>query len=124
MPTCTRIGRNPGDSFASGSNRPFASARLEFVRQLADLPLQIRLVEASGEMGGGTLPWFSDPVGCPGTDCESLAPDMLAERLRNATPPVIGYILRGRFRLDLRTIFPEQDKIVLNTLQRCLTTPA
>ena len=96
---------------------------LEFVRQLADLPLQTRLVEASGEMGGGTLPGSVIPSVALELTCESLASDKLAERLRNATPPVIGYILRGRFRLDLRTIFPEQDKIVLNTLQRCLTTP-
>ncbi len=92
-----------------------------FVRQLRDLPLETRIVEASGEMGGGTLPRSNIPSVALELSCQSLSPDGLARRLRHATPPVIGYILRGKFRLDLRTIFPEQDEIVVSILKRCLT---
>jgi L-seryl-tRNA(Ser) seleniumtransferase len=94
------------------------------VRQLAALPLQGRVVEATGEMGGGTLPGSVIPSIALELTCEALSPNELAERLRHATPPVIGYILRGKFRLDLRTIFPEQDQVVINALRKCLAIPA
>jgi L-seryl-tRNA(Ser) seleniumtransferase len=94
------------------------------VRQLAARPLECRVVEASGEMGGGTLPGSVIPSIALEITCEMLSPDELAERLRQATPPVIGYIVRGKVRLDLRTIFPGQDEIVANTLRKCLTNPA
>ena len=96
----------------------------EFVRRLADLPLQIRVVDATGEMGGGTLPRSVIPSVALELSCEFLSPNELALRLRSATLPVIGYIMQGRFRLDLRTIFPGQDEIVASTLRKCLTTPA
>jgi L-seryl-tRNA(Ser) seleniumtransferase len=88
------------------------------------LPLQIRVVEATGEMGGGTLPRSIIPSVALELTCASLSPDEVAQRLRHATPPVIGYIMRGRFRLDLRTIFPAQDEFVARTLRECLTRPA
>jgi hypothetical protein len=56
--------------------------------------------------------------------CGFLSPGELGLRLRHATPPVIGYIMRGRFRLDLRTVFPEQDELIMDTLKKCLTSQA
>jgi len=95
-----------------------------FVRQLADLPLQIRLIDSTGEMGGGTLPRSVIPSVALELSCGFLSPDELGLRLRHATPPVIGYIMRGRFRLDLRTVFPEQDELIMDTLKKCLTSQA
>jgi hypothetical protein len=42
--------------------------------------------------------------------------------MRTATRPVTGYIVRGRYLLDLRTIFPEQDEAVVSTVRKCLTS--
>ena len=95
----------------------------QFVRRMADLPLQIRLVEASGEMGGGTLPRAAISSIALELTGQSVSPAELAKRLRHGEPPVIGYILREKFRLDLRTIFPEQDEIVAESLRKCLTNP-
>ncbi|HEY2713106.1 MAG TPA: L-seryl-tRNA(Sec) selenium transferase [Chthoniobacterales bacterium] len=95
-----------------------------FVRQLADLPLQIRVIDSTGEMGGGTLPRTAIPSISLELSGGFLSPDELALRLRHTTPPVIGYIMRGGVRLDLRTIFPKQDEVVVNVLRRCLTKPA
>ena len=88
------------------------------------MPLQIRVVEVNAEMGGGTLPGSVIKSVALELTSESLLPDELAQRLRNTTPPVIGYIVRRKYRLDLRTIFPEQDEIVIRALRKCLTTPA
>jgi L-seryl-tRNA(Ser) seleniumtransferase len=41
----------------------------------------------------------------------------LAARLRRAQPPVIGLVAGGRLRLDLRTVFPEQEATLLGALQ-------
>jgi L-seryl-tRNA(Ser) seleniumtransferase len=40
-----------------------------------------------------------------------------ATRLRSGTPPVIGYISGGRFKLDLRTIFPGQDEELVRVVR-------
>jgi len=40
-----------------------------------------------------------------------------AGRLRNSSPPVIGHIGNGRFKLDLRTIFPQQDDAVVDAIR-------
>jgi L-seryl-tRNA(Ser) seleniumtransferase len=37
-----------------------------------------------------------------------------AASLRASTPPVIGYIADNRFKLDLRTILPQQDDSVIS----------
>jgi hypothetical protein len=40
-----------------------------------------------------------------------------AIRLRNSTPPLIGYIANDRFKLNLRTIFPHQDEAVIEAIR-------
>jgi seryl-tRNA(Sec) selenium transferase len=41
-------------------------------------------------------------------------------RLRRAPVPVIGTISGQRFRLDLRTILPEQEKQLIASIQQSL----
>ena len=83
---------------------------------------QLRLVECKTEVGGGTLPRSRLSSVALETKVNGLSPDELATRLRRNNPPVVGYIARGKFRLDLRTIFPAQDELVAAALRACLTT--
>jgi hypothetical protein len=46
--------------------------------------------------------------------------DELARRLRLREPAVVGYISADRFRLDLRTIFPGQDRQVVEAIEEAL----
>jgi L-seryl-tRNA(Ser) seleniumtransferase len=87
------------------------------VARLAALPLRATLGQGKAQIGGGTLPRSLLP---------SVTLDLLparcplpefAARLRRATPPVIGYLGAARFKLDLRTIFPAQDELLLQALQ-------
>jgi L-seryl-tRNA(Ser) seleniumtransferase len=48
--------------------------------------------------------------------CYSLSADELARRLRASDPPVIARVEEGRVLLDLRTVFPEQDELVVRIL--------
>jgi hypothetical protein len=40
-----------------------------------------------------------------------------AVTLRASNPPIIGYIANERFKLDLRTIFPQQDDVVVDAIR-------
>jgi L-seryl-tRNA(Ser) seleniumtransferase len=85
--------------------------------RLSDLPLQIALGRSKANVGGGTLPkstMASVTIEIVPRDC---SPADLAARLRSTTPPVIGYIANGRFKLDLRTIFPRQDDLVVDAIR-------
>jgi len=82
----------------------------------------IRLVESKARIGGGALPRSIIPSLAIEFTLNEPAPNELAIRLRNATPPVIGYVARGKFHLDLRTVFPDQDEQLASAVRACLTT--
>ena len=88
---------------------------------LADLPLKIAIGRGKAKTGGGTL---------PRSDVPSVTIDVLpgesslsefAESLRASNPPVIGYIADNRFKLDLRTIFPQHDDLVMKAVRAACT---
>ena len=91
------------------------------IRSLRGLPVQAELVESKGEIGGGTLPRSVVPSVALRLASKAFSSDELAVRLRQSDPPIIGYVARGKFLLDLRTIFPSQDEVVVAALRSCLT---
>jgi hypothetical protein len=46
----------------------------------------------------------------------ALGAQALAARLREQAVPVIGYVSRGSLKIDLRTVFPQQDQEVIDAL--------
>src|SRR5262245_3958851 len=98
-------------------------ARAEvFIDHLQSLPCELRIGESQIEVGGGALPRAQlESVTLEISDSQ-YSPNELAALLRDQTPPVIGYVANHRFKLDLRTIFPQQDDLVVAALRRCLTT--
>ena len=49
---------------------------------------------------------------------DKISPAELASRLRRSDPPIVGYIAQGKFLLDLRTIFPAQDEVIVAALTK------
>ena len=49
--------------------------------------------------------------------------ERFADKLRAETPPVVGYVSGGRFKLDLRTIFPRQDSQAIGAIRSALQSP-
>lgn len=92
----------------------------EYLAQLADLPLAARLVESKAEIGGGALPRSVLPSLALELKARSCSPNELAQRLRHGRPPVVGYVANGALHLDLRTISPRQDGLVVTALRRAL----
>ena len=89
----------------------------KLAKALADLPLQLTVREGASQVGGGALPQATLPSITLDLVPDDMALKEFATRLRRAALPVIGVIQGQRFRLDLRTVFPEQDKALTQSIQ-------
>ena len=102
------------------TNEELSARAQRIVAGLAGLPLQASLGAGQAQLGGGALPRSLIPsitLDILPTVCPVLE---FAARLRRASPPVIGYIAAGRYKLDLRTIFPRQDEQLLQSLRAAI----
>src|SRR5207249_7349902 len=79
--------------------------------------LQLSVGSSVAKVGGGTLPKSKMPSVIIEIVPGNCSPLELASRLRNATPPVVGHLANDCFRLDVRTIFPEQDDLVVAAIR-------
>jgi len=87
-----------------------------------DLPATYRAEIADGEsvIGGGAAPGATLKTRLLIIALEGVSADELATRLRHADPPVIARVEEDRVLLDLRTVFPEQDTVILQTLRSAM----
>jgi len=70
--------------------------------------------------GGGTMPRSLMPSVTLEINAGGGGVEQLARRLRLGVPPVVGYVADGLFKIDLRTVFPEQDRVLGEVLARSL----
>jgi L-seryl-tRNA(Ser) seleniumtransferase len=87
------------------------------IAALDGLPLAARVGSGRAQVGGGTLPRSVMPSLTIDLAHRTLKPQEMAARLREQTIPLIGYITRGTLKLDLRTIFPRQDRDVASAIR-------
>jgi L-seryl-tRNA(Ser) seleniumtransferase len=85
--------------------------------RLSDLPLQVAIGRSTAKVGGGTLPKSVIRSVTVEIFPKNYSLADFAAHLRRSNPPVIGYIEDGRFKLDLRTIFPQQDDVVIEAIR-------
>lgn len=88
---------------------------------LQGLPATIAMGSGRAKAGGGTLPNSTVPSVTIDLVPANSSLAEFAESLRTSVPPVIGYIEDGRFKLDLRTIFPQQDDLVIKAIRDACT---
>jgi L-seryl-tRNA(Ser) seleniumtransferase len=70
-------------------------------------------VDCVAAVGGG---------GAPGVELPSAAvslPEYYAVALRTGSPPVVGRLEAGRCLLDLRTVAPEEDELLITAVRAC-----
>ena len=84
---------------------------------LGGLDLDVRVVDGMSTIGGGSAPGSELPTRLIALAVRGLSADQLAERLRSAEPPLVGRIERDIVLLDLRTVPPDQDEMVLRILR-------
>jgi L-seryl-tRNA(Ser) seleniumtransferase len=90
------------------------------IKAAGGLPAQLTVGSGKAQMGGGTLPRSIIPSVTVDIQPQTLALPALATALRQGIPPVVGYTAAGRFKLDLRTVFPSQDPLVVRALRAAL----
>ena len=112
-----KTGEIPALALLQTSEHALRARAAEIASRLADLPMKIAIGRGKAKTGGGTLPKSN----VPSVTIDFLRTDWslieFAASLRASKPPVIGYIADDRFKLDLRTIFPEQDDIVISAIR-------
>lgn len=80
--------------------------------------LTVSPVAGRSTIGGGTTPGMTIPSCLLRVQVEGESPDGLEARLRDASPPIVGRIERDHVVLDLRTVDPDQDGVLVAALER------
>ena len=91
------------------------------VTRLQGLPVKITIGTGAAKVGGGTLPQSTVPSITIDFLPENSSLEDFVRTLGRSSPPVIGYIAGGRFKLDLRTIFSHQDDLVIDAIRTAST---
>jgi L-seryl-tRNA(Ser) seleniumtransferase len=81
----------------------------------------VEVIGGESILGGGATPSATLPTRLLAISIGGMSADQLAARLRACPLPIIARVEDGRVLLDLRTVFPEQDKVVIEGLQALLT---
>jgi L-seryl-tRNA(Ser) seleniumtransferase len=108
-------------SMLRASNEGLRKRAQALVEAIASAPLTARIGEGKAQIGGGTLPRSVVPSVTLDVQPQGLALAEFSARLRAGTPPVIGYVSAGVFKLDLRTVFPHQDEELARALRAAVS---
>ena len=80
--------------------------------------MRVGIIDGESVIGGGAAPSSMLPTRLLAVTCTGVSADELSGSLRKSDPPVIARVEEGRVLLDLRTVFPDQDRLIANALQR------
>ena len=78
--------------------------------------LHVDLADGESVIGGGSAPSAVLPTRLLAITSRKLSADEIAACLRARKPPIIARVEHGRVLLDLRTVFPEQDRLLIEAL--------
>lgn len=103
---------------------PLESLRDRAIRladELAAIPgIQVQTLEGSSFVGGGSLPEEAIPTWLVSLSAAEIPEEKLAERLRLGEPAVLACRRDGRVFLDVRTIFPEQERELVEAVRQAV----
>ena len=78
--------------------------------------LHLQIDDGETAIGGGTTPGITLPTRLLVVTLEGHRPEDIQTKLRKSSPPVIARIDRRRVVLDLRTVQPDQDELLVAAL--------
>jgi L-seryl-tRNA(Ser) seleniumtransferase len=102
------------------SNDELQARAGKIIAAIDGLPLTAAIGRGRAQIGGGALPRSTVESTTLEITHEKLKPQELAARLRSHAPPIVGYIERGRLKLDLRTVFAGQDAEIVAALRAAI----
>ena len=88
-------------------------ARAEALMPLLE-GVQARIVEGASVIGGGSTPEQALPTYLIAIECEQA--QTLERKLREGDPPVVARIENDRILLDLRTVAPEEEPLLVKAI--------
>ena len=86
-------------------------------KELDSASLSVEVVPVESLIGGGTAPASALPSAALALRHETSSPQALLLTLRQFRPPVIARVSEGRVLLDLRTVEPDFDGMLVSMLQ-------
>ncbi len=116
-----KIGEIPTIAVLKISDDALRARAVAISSNLQGLPATVGIGRGRAKAGGGTLPSSSVPSVTIDIIPRNSSVEELAATLRASDPPVIGYISDERFKLDMRTIFPDQDDLVIKAILAACT---
>lgn len=88
--------------------------------ELEKSDIEISIQKSQSTVGGGSLPGETLPtivISVKFSPSVGLSPNQQARLFREQSPPVIGRIEDEKFVLDLRTVFPHQDEMLVSAIK-------
>jgi L-seryl-tRNA(Ser) seleniumtransferase len=79
---------------------------------------KIEIIDGESVIGGGAAPSSVLPTRVLALTHVELNAEALSAHFRRFSPPVITRVEEGRVLLDLRTVFPDQDKIICEAIRQ------
>jgi L-seryl-tRNA(Ser) seleniumtransferase len=93
--------------------------RAEAVAKKAQSPkVSVEVVDGESVIGGGAAPSAVLPTRLLAVSADGLSADELSARLRLSTPAIVARVEEGRVVLDLRTVFPAQDEVLIEAFSQ------
>lgn len=86
--------------------------------QIRSSRLSVEVIDGDSIVGGGSAPSAVLPTSVLAIVYDGMSADQLTTALRASDPPIIVRVEEGRVLFDLRTVFPEQDEIVVSALKQ------
>ncbi|MDR1729029.1 MAG: L-seryl-tRNA(Sec) selenium transferase [Acidobacteriota bacterium] len=94
-----------------------------FARRLrAALPedVRVRVIDGDSVIGGGSCPDCFLPTKLVALESGRARPAAVEARLRSGEPPAVIRVEEDRALIDLRTVFPEQEAVLVKALARAV----
>lgn len=83
------------------------------IAALNDAAVTASIGHGTSRCGGGTMPRSTQPSLTVDLSPLSQSLPTFARRLREGKPPIVGYIADNQLKIDLRTVFPDQDDALI-----------
>jgi L-seryl-tRNA(Ser) seleniumtransferase len=82
--------------------------------------VRVRLIPGDSVVGGGSCPECRLPTTLIAIDSGRTRPNVIESRLRSQDPPIILRLEEDQVLIDLRTVFPAQERALIDGLQKAL----
>ncbi len=89
--------------------------------RLGTLAIQVTLGEGRSQIGGGVCPRSHLPSVNLVIRPHTQSVEALSRQLRHHPTPILAFIANDTVQIDLRTVFPHQDDLLVQALQRALS---